>query len=278
MAKPRSLYLTVSGHEIHVTEWGEAEAPAIVMWHGLARTGRDFDTIAARLSSRYRVICPDTIGRGLSSWSENPEADYTLAAYAGHAVAMLEALGIGTCRWVGTSMGGALGMIMAAGPLKGRIERLVINDIGPALNPEAVERIRQYVTAVPDFASITEFEKFLRLVYVSYGRLTDEEWRRMAETSARRRGDGRITVHYDPQVMQVFARHADAYEMWPVYDAIDCPVLTLRGANSDLLLPATAEAMTTRGPRSRLVTVPGCGHAPALNTEEQITVVEDFLM
>lgn len=277
MTAPRSLYLPVAGHELHVAEWGDPAAPAVVMWHGLARTGRDFDTIAATLAPRWRVICPDTIGRGLSSWSSAPDADYTLAAYAAHAAEMLDLLGVATCRWVGTSMGGALGMIAAAGPLRGRIERLVLNDIGPSLNPAAVERIRAYVTMVPDFATMLEFERFLRLVYIPYGRLTDEEWRRMAETSARRRGDGRITVHYDPKVMEVFARHADAYELWPAYDAVACPTLALRGETSDLLLPETFAEMATRGPRARLETIPGCGHAPALNTAEQIGLVADFL-
>jgi pimeloyl-ACP methyl ester carboxylesterase len=274
MTASRSLYLPIAGHEIHVTEWGDPTAPAVVMWHGLARTGRDFDTFAARLADRYRVVCPDTLGRGLSSWSKDPEADYTLGAYAGHALEMLDRLGIGQCRWVGTSMGGALGMIAAAGPLKDRIQRLVLNDIGPSLNPAAVERIRAYVTTVPDFSTITEFETFLRLVYAPYGQMTDEEWRRMAETSIRRRGDGRITVHYDPQVMTVFARHADAYELWPVFEAIECPILALRGENSDLLLAETFDRM---GVKARLITVPGCGHAPALNTPGQMGDVEGFL-
>ncbi|MEW5729080.1 MAG: alpha/beta hydrolase [Pseudomonadota bacterium] len=277
MTAPRSLYLPIAEHELHVTEWGDPAAPAVVMWHGLARTGRDFDTIAAALAQRWRVICPDTIGRGLSSWSADPEADYTLAAYAGHAVEMLDRLGVAACRWLGTSMGGALGMIAAAGPLRDRIERLVLNDIGPSLNPAAVERIRAYVTTVPDFPTMSEFEKFLRLVYQPYGRLTDAEWRRMAETSARRRGDGRITVHYDPKVMEVFARHADAYELWPAYDAVDCPTLALRGENSDLLLPEVFAAMGRRGPKARLETIPGCGHAPALNSPEQIKLIADFL-
>lgn len=277
MTNPRSLYLTIAGHEMHVTEWGDPAAPALVMWHGLARTGRDFDTLARHLSDRWRVIAPDTIGRGMSGWSKTPDDDYTLPAYANHAVELLDQLGVARCSWIGTSMGGALGMIAAAGPLKERIDRLLVNDIGPTLNPEAVARIKAYVTVVPDFATIREFEQLLRVVYAPYGFQTDEEWRRMAETSVRRRGDGRLTVHYDPKVMTVFAAHADAYEMWPVYDAITCPTLVLRGATSDLLLADVAEEMTRRGPRARLVTVPGCGHAPALNVPDQIAVVEEFL-
>ena len=277
MTASRSRYLHVAGHEIHLTEWGDDSAPALVMWHGLARTGRDFDILASHFSGRYRVICPDTIGRGLSGWSTSPQRDYTLAAYMEHALGILEALAIPTMTWIGTSMGGALGILLAAGPLRGRVERLVVNDIGPTLNPAAVERIRAYVTQVPDFATMAEFEAFLRLVYKPYGQLSEAEWRRMAETSARRRDDGRITVHYDPKVMTVFAESAGSYEIWPEWDAISCPVLALRGAESDLLLPEVADEMTRRGPRARLVTVPGCGHAPALNVPSQIGLIDDFL-
>ncbi|CAA7616698.1 Hydrolase or acyltransferase [Candidatus Terasakiella magnetica] len=277
MSSPRSLYLQIGENELHVTEWGDPGAPALIMWHGLARTGRDFDTLAAHLADRYRIICPDTLGRGLSGWSKQPEQDYTLAAYMGHAVLMLDALGIGRCDWIGTSMGGALGMLLAAGPLKERLGKLVMSDVGPKLAPEAVERIRAYVTAMPDFATLREFEAFLRLVYAPFGCLTDAEWRLMAETSARRRDDGRITSHYDPEVMRIFASHTGDYDLWPVYDALSCPTLVLRGETSDLLTPEVADEMTRRGPKARLVTVAGCGHAPPMNTPDQITVVEAFL-
>ncbi|MBI3444685.1 MAG: alpha/beta hydrolase [Magnetospirillum sp.] len=277
MTLSRSRYYAVGGYELHVTEWGDAASPALVMWHGLARTGRDFDILASHFSNRYRVICPDTLGRGLSSWSAAPDTDYTLDAYMIHAERLLDIMGIEGLTWIGTSMGGALGMLLAAGPLRDRIRRLVVNDIGPTLNPAAVERIRSYVTQSPDFAGMAEFEGFLRLVYKPYGQLSDEEWCRMAESSARRRDDGRITVHYDPDVMRVFAASAGAYEIWPAWDAITCPVLALRGAQSDLLLPEVAEEMTRRGPKARLVTVPGCGHAPALNIPAQIRLIDDFL-
>ncbi len=277
MTLSRSRYLSVLGHELHVTEWGDRTAPVLVMWHGLARTGRDFDILAAHFSRTYRVICPDTLGRGLSGWSSSPERDYTLAAYVTHASAILDALGVGNLDWIGTSMGGALGMLLAAGPLKGRMERLVVNDIGPTLNPAAVERIRAYVTRIPRFPNMTAFEDFLRQVYKPYGFMTDEEWRRMAETSSRRCDDGSITVHYDPEVMRVFAATAGDYENWSEYDRVECPTLVLRGTDSDLLLPEVADEMTRRGPKARLVTVPGCGHAPALNVPEQITVIEGFL-
>jgi pimeloyl-ACP methyl ester carboxylesterase len=273
----RSLYLDIYGHEIHVTEWGDTSAPALVMWHGLARTGRDFDTAARHFSSRYRVICPDTLGRGLSGWSTMPDRDYTLDTYADYAIAMLEQLGVDRCKWVGTSMGGLLGMVLAAGPMKRRIERLVINDIGPRPNPVAMTRIRAYVTARPSFANMRELETFLRQIYMPFGALSDPEWRTMTDTSARRRDDGSITVHYDPEIMRVFADQPDGLNYWAAWDGVGCPTLVLRGVNSDVLLPEVAEEMTRRGPGAQLVTVPGCGHAPYLNVPNQIKLVEQFL-
>ncbi|RAU21543.1 alpha/beta hydrolase [Paramagnetospirillum kuznetsovii] len=273
----RSLFLDAYGQEIHVSEWGQPDGPVLVMWHGLARTGRDFDTAARYFSDRYRVLCPDTLGRGLSGWSAMPDRDYTLECYGDHAMAILDQLGVDHCHWLGTSMGGLLGMALAAGKMKRRISRLVINDIGPRPNPAAVTRIRAYVTARPSFANMRDFETFLRQIYLPFGLLSDAEWRDMAETSARRRDDGRITVHYDPEIMRVFADQSDNLHYWPEWDGIDCPTLVLRGENSDVLLPEVAEEMTRRGPGAQLVTVPGCGHAPYLNVAGQLRAVEAFL-
>ncbi|MDO8606644.1 MAG: alpha/beta hydrolase [Phaeospirillum sp.] len=277
MTGRRSYYHEVGGQELHVSEWGAPDAPVLVMWHGLARTGRDFDVAAKHFSSRYRVICPDTIGRGLSSWSRDPNHDYTYDAYTVQAAALLQRLGVERCKWVGTSMGGLLGMMLASGPLKRCVERLVLNDIGPRPNPVAITRIRAYVTARPSFADMRELEVFLRQIYLPFGALSDQEWRSMAETSARRRDDGRITVHYDPEIMRVFADQPDNLNYWPIWDGVVCPTLILRGETSDVLLPEVAEEMTRRGPGGKLVTVPGCGHAPMLNVPSQISVLEAFL-
>ncbi|MBR9970355.1 alpha/beta fold hydrolase [Magnetospirillum sulfuroxidans] len=278
MKNRRSFYLAIAGHEIHVSEWGDPAAPALVMWHGLARTGRDFDTAAAFFADRYRVICPDTIGRGLSSWSTAPDTDYTLPVYCGIAIGLLEALGITSCRWVGTSMGGLIGMALAASDLgRGRIDKLVVNDIGPALNADAVNRIKAYVSMVPEFATMDEFERFLRVVYTPFGQLSDAEWRLMAETSVRRRDNGKLSSHFDPAVMRVFCEQFDGSEAWEMWDAIACPTLALRGAVSDLLLAETATEMTRRGPKPALITVPGCGHAPMLNVPSQLQPVAAFL-
>ncbi len=274
--QPASRYLHCEGREIHFTEWGAGHAETIVAWHGLARTGRDMDAIAAHLSARWHVICPDTLGRGLSQWSPQPAAEYCLAFYEKLALSLLDQLGIAQMHWLGTSMGGAIGLHAAAGPLRGRIRRLVLNDIGPQLAPAAVARIRAYAGSPPAFASLTELEAYFRQIYQPYGWLSDAQWRLLAETSMRRLPDGRVTPHYDPAMVQQFEHHPDDYLQWAAWDTLSLPVLCLRGETSDLLLPETAEAMRTRGPQAVVVTIPGCGHAPALNTPAQYALVERF--
>jgi pimeloyl-ACP methyl ester carboxylesterase len=273
----KSNYLVCEEREIHYTEWGEDHDEVIIAWHGLARTGRDMDDIAAHLSRRFRVICPDTIGRGLSQWSPQPEREYCLDFYARLAGTLLEKLEINECHWLGTSMGGALGIRLAAGALKGRIRRLVLNDIGPQLGAAAVERIRSYAGSPSQFDRVSELEQYFRTIYRPYGRLSDEQWRRLTETSTRRTAEGKVTPHYDPKMALQFVHHPRDYDQWEAYDAIEVPTLCLRGETSDLLLPETADEMRRRGPRAVVVTIAGCGHAPALNVPDQFGLVERFL-
>jgi pimeloyl-ACP methyl ester carboxylesterase len=272
-----SRYLVCGDHEIHYTEWGAANGEAVIAWHGLARTGRDMDELASHLSSRYRVICPDTIGRGLSEWSRAPEKEYCFEVYGRIAVALADQLGVREAHWVGTSMGGALGMHLAAGPLKGRIRRLVLNDVGPKLGDVAVQRILAYAGTPSQFDRVTELEQYFRTVYKPFGWLSDEQWRRLTETSTRRTPEGRVAPHYDPKMVLQLVHHLADYDLWDAYDAIDVPTLCLRGETSDLLLPETAEEMRSRGPRAVVVTVAGCGHAPALNVPDQLQLIERFL-
>lgn len=276
----QSRYLRCEGREIHVTEWGmhhPAGTPTVVAWHGLARTGRDMDDIAAHLAQRYRVLCPDTIGRGLSQWSNLPDEEYCLAFYVRQAQSLLDQMQVSDCLWLGTSMGGAIGLHAAAGRLHGRIRRLVLNDIGPELAASAVERIRTYAGQPEAFATVGELEQYFRTIYKPYGWMSDAQWRRLTETSVRRLPDGRVTPHYDPAMVRQFELHPQDYDQWDAWDRLDIPVLVLRGQDSDLLLPEVAEAMRIRGPRAVVVTMPGCGHAPALNTPEQYGLVERFL-
>lgn len=275
--EPASRYATVEGRELHYTEWGAQHRETVLAWHGLARTGRDMDDIAAHLAQRWRVICPDMLGRGLSQWSPQPEAEYCLAFYAKLAAALADHLRLERFHWLGTSMGGAVGTLAAATVLRGRIERLVLNDNGPELDTAALARIRAYAGRPPAFATVSELERYFREVYRPFGELSEAQWRRLAETSVRRLPDGRVTPHYDPAMVQQFEHHPDDYALWDAWDRLDLPVLCLRGAESDLLPRATAEAMRSRGPRAVVVEIPGCGHAPALNTPEQFALVERFL-
>jgi pimeloyl-ACP methyl ester carboxylesterase len=235
------------------------------------------DELAAHLSSRYRVICPDTIGRGLSQWSAEPQREYCLEFYGRLALSLMEQLDIGECCWVGTSMGGAVGIRLAAGALKGRLRRLVLNDIGPKIADAALERIKAYAGKPPQFERVSELEQYFRAIYKPYGWLSDEQWRRLTETSTRRLPDGRVTPHYDPNMVLQFVHHPHDYDQWPQYDAIEAPTLCLRGESSDLLLPEVADEMKRRGPRAEVVSVTGCGHAPALNVPDQLNLVERFL-
>ncbi|TPW28147.1 alpha/beta fold hydrolase [Pararhizobium mangrovi] len=276
--QPRSTYTEAAGYEIHVTEWGELDRPALLLWHGLARTGRDFDETASALAETHFVLCPDTIGRGLSSWAK-PE-EYNPAVYVQIALALLDAYAVTRFSFVGTSMGGIIGMLLASGPAKGRINRLVLNDIAPVLDPKALKRIGTYVAAPPAFDRVSAFEAWLRETYAPFGPNTDAFWRRMAETSVRRLPDGRLTVHYDPAIAEGFAALDDDAEgdLWAQYDAITAPTLVFRGADSDLLPAGVADEMRVRGPRPRIHTLPGIGHAPTLANDEQIGLLKDFLV
>ena len=280
-----SNYATCAGREIHFTEWGARHRPTVIAWHGLARTGRDMDELAQSLCDRFRVICPDTLGRGYSQWSPEPAREYCLAFYARLAAELFEQLGIERAHWVGTSMGGAIGTVCAGGLLQPqlarRIRSLVLNDSAPRLAQTAIERIQSYAGDPPAFATMAELEAFFRRVYQPYGWLSDAQWRRLTETSTRRLPDGRVTPQYDPAMVRQFVDHPRDYEVWEHYDRICIPVLLLRGAESDLVLPEAAAEMMARGPGvlglTRVVEVPGCGHAPALNVPEQLGQVRMFI-
>lgn len=284
--QPVSRYIECAGREIHVSEWGAEHARTVVAWHGLARTGRDMDELAAHLAGRgFRVVCPDTIGRGFSQWSPDPGNEYQLSFYARLAADLFDRLGIAQAHWVGTSMGGAIGMVCASGlvqpQLKRRILGLVLNDNAPQLAAAAIERIKAYAGNPPSFDTMAQLEAFFRQVYKPYGFLSDAQWRRLTETSTRRLPDGRVTPHYDPAMVRQFTDHPDDYALWPHYDAIEVPVLCLRGADSDLVLVGTTREMLVRGPgargMARVVEVAGCGHAPALNVPEQLALVTSFI-
>ena len=258
-------------------DWGAAgAAPTVVCVHGLTRNGRDFDHLARVLAEDRRVICPDIAGRGLSDPLTDPQ-HYALPTYVGHMVQLLSRLGLDEVDWVGTSMGGLIGMGVAAMEAS-PIRRLVLNDVGPFLPKAALERINTYLGLDLRFASLDALEAHLREIHAGFGPLTDAEWRHLAEHSAARREDGRFGLNYDQRLGQPMTTGPiEDIDLWPVWDQIRCPVLVLRGIDSDLLLPATAAEMTRRGPKAEVVEVDGTGHAPALMAKDQIAIVSAWL-
>jgi pimeloyl-ACP methyl ester carboxylesterase len=259
-------------------EWGDPKNPEVVVCvHGLTRNGRDFDRLAQALAGHYRVICPDVVGRGRSDWLQDSAA-YGFPQYIADMLVLLARLDTEHVHWVGTSMGGLIGMFMAAmggSPIK----RLVLNDVGPRITGESLRRIGEYVGRSPDFDNIAAAEAYLRQVNAPFGKLSDADWRHLTEHSVRAREDGRFVMCYDPAIGQPFRQSfvLGDVDLWPVYDRIMCPVLLTRGAESDLLDDDTARAMTERGPRASRVDFPAVGHAPMFMDEAQIATVRSFL-
>lgn len=264
-------------------EWGDATAPrTVVCVHGLTRNGRDFDVLATALAAAgWRVVAPDVPGRGRSEWLRRPE-DYNYVFYLAALAALVGRLAVDAVDWIGTSMGGLIGIMLAAQPGT-PIRRLVLNDVGPFVPKAALERIASYVGQDPRFDDLPAVEAYLRRVHAPFGTLTDAQWRHLAAHSAAPAGDGRLRLHYDPAIAQAFkAAPPEDVNLWPVWDAVAWPTLVLRGAASDLLPAETADEMTRRGLAGtrgvvRLRTIAAAGHAPALMAADQIAIVRDFL-
>jgi pimeloyl-ACP methyl ester carboxylesterase len=272
--------LNLGPHGFHRTqyyEWGAPDNPRVVMCvHGLTRNGRDFDVLAQALSADFRVLCPDVVGRGASDWLAHHQ-DYGYPQYLADMAALIARSGAEQVCWVGTSMGGLIGLMLAAQP-RTPIARLVINDIGPLVPKAALERIAQYAGKAQRFADETAVETYLRTVHAPFGPLTAAQWQHLARHSARRQSDGSLTLAYDPAIAHAFSGKLDDVVLWPLWDALRCPTLVLRGRQSDLLGHETALEMTQRGPRAHLREFDGVGHAPALMAEDQVEAVRAFLL
>jgi pimeloyl-ACP methyl ester carboxylesterase len=260
-------------------ERGEASAPPVVCVHGLTRNGRDFDALADALAGSYRVICPDLPGRGHSDWLDDPmlyQAQHYVTALA-HLLAWVGC----DVAWVGTSLGGICGMVIAA--MDGSpINRLVLNDVGPFIPAEALSRVRDYLLASGDspmmsrFPDVEAIERHLRIIHAPFGPLSDEQWAQLARNSARALPDGRFTMHYDPRVAEPLRGHDPIdVDMWPLWDRIRVPRLVIRGATSDILLPETFARMAASG--AEAFEVPETGHAPALVDPLQTEAIRSFL-
>jgi pimeloyl-ACP methyl ester carboxylesterase len=278
LPRERSL-ASLSPHGFHRVvwhEWGDPANPRVVVCvHGLTRTGRDFDVLGEALAPTHRVLAPDMPGRGRSEWLADPH-DYAFPTYLTALTALIAASGAQSVDWVGTSMGGLLGMVMAA-QRNSPVARLVVNDVGPAIEAASIERIRSYVGQDPTFASYEEIDRYVRAISAPFGPHDEAQWRHLVGTMVRQRDDGRWGLIYDPGIAVPFREAAAPADLWPVWDAIRCPTLLLRGADSDLLSRDTALAMTARGPRPTLVEFPGVGHAPTLLAPDQVDAVVAFL-
>jgi pimeloyl-ACP methyl ester carboxylesterase len=271
-------------HRMAYWEWAGpgANAPVLVCVHGLSRQGRDFDSLAENLSTHYRVICPDVVGRGRSDWLRNP-AFYQVPNYVADMVTLVARLDVEQVDWFGTSMGGLIGLGLAAQP-GSPVRRLVLNDVGPALRYEALVRIGSYLGQPMSFASEAEGADYLWSISQGFGPHTAEQWARLSQPMFKPAEGGRLALHYDPMIAAPFKGITEAVAqageaaLWAAYDALRCPTLLLRGAQSDLLSAETAQAMTERGPRARLQVFEGVGHAPMLLQAEQIQPVREFLL
>lgn len=264
-------------HRMVYSEWGERDNPKVLVCvHGLSRNGRDFDDLARAMKCEYRVICPDVVGRGRSDWLRDP-ADYGVAQYMADMMALIARLDVETVHWLGTSMGGLIGMALASLE-KTPITRLLLNDVGPVISAESIRRIGDYIGRAPTFDTFADAEKYIRLVSAPFGALTDVQWRSLTESNLRRNADGRMEMCYDPAIVESFRRATVAGEidLWPIYDRISCPTLVVRGKHSDLLTVETVQAMAARGPRPNVIEVPGVGHAPMFMDEAQIAIVRAF--
>ena len=280
-------------HRMAYWQWGDPDAGhVIVCAHGLSRQGRDFDVLAQALvagaGAAVRIVCPDVVGRGQSEWLKDPMG-YQIPSYAGDMLALLAQLKPTILDWVGTSMGGLIGMVICGQPglpLPVPVRKLVLNDVGPTIQWQALQRIGQYLGNAPRFASLEQAAQAMWVISTGFGPHTPEQWLALSRHMVKPMDDaqGGVALHYDPAIAVPFrtvtqesAAQGEA-ALWQLYDNIQAATLLLRGANSDLLSHETALAMTQRGPKARLVEFEGVGHAPTLIAPDQVHAVADYLL
>lgn len=268
----------VNALEVAVRIWHPEAPRTVIAWHGLARHGGDFADFARELGPEWRVLAPDTPGRGLSSWSSTPSCHYVYSHYMTIAAAVMDHFGLERAPWVGTSMGGLLGMLLAAEPESAaRIERLVLNDVGPELAPEGLAELASYFGVPHRFLRFSDLEAELRHHYAGFGIEGDDAWRRLALDSARRLPDGSWTYHFDPRIAEQFV-HDTPRDTWSDWAAIRCPLMVVRGRHSPLLKAESVTRMAEAQPGLVSHEVPGCGHAPMLDRRDQVAPIAAFLV
>jgi pimeloyl-ACP methyl ester carboxylesterase len=264
-------------HRVAYREWGHASQETVMCVHGLTRNNRDFDPLAAALSTRFHVVCPDLVGRGASDWLTDP-SDYHLAQYNIDLTVLCARFGLEQVDWVGTSLGALCGMSLA-GIENSPIRRLVVNDIAPDVPMAAIRRVSRYLSVRYRFQNLEEVEAHLRETYEGFGPMADADWRRMARTSAVTAEDGGLRLRFDPEVGRNFRNYwlLTHFHLWKFWDRIRCPILILRGTNSDFLTDPLLEQMVRRQPEAKVIEFNGIGHVPTLNVPEQIDPVVAWL-
>ena len=270
-------------HRMAYKEWGDGANPNVLICvHGVTRVSDDFDTLALALSDKYRIICPDVVGRGRSDWLPNPQL-YQIPQYVSDMVTLLARLDVETVDWLGTSMGGLIGMGLAS-MSKNPIRKLILNDVGPALNFDAIVRIGEFIGQDVRFDTFDEAAAYIREVSLSFGPHSEAQWHKLASDVLKQNKDGKWIRHYDlslsipvKAITPEFAAAGQAM-LWAAYDMVKCQTLLLRGSESDLLTKEAAQEMTARGPRASLLEIAGVGHAPTFVQAEQIDIVKNFLL
>lgn len=264
-------------HKLAYTEWGNTNNSSVLICaHGLTRNKRDFDIIAEHLSSDYRVICYDFAGRGDSDWLNN-KLDYNYAQYVVDAMVIISRTGVEKVTWLGTSMGGLLGMMLASMD-KSPIKRLILNDVGPFVSKQALVRIADYVGRPPAYNNADELECYIRITYAGLGDLSHNNWKHLLKYGQRELEDGSLTLNYDPDISQAFTKiPLDDINLWALWGLIKQPCLVIRGQQSDLLSADTVELMTTTGPCAEYAVIENAGHAPGLMDENQLNIISNWL-
>jgi pimeloyl-ACP methyl ester carboxylesterase len=277
-------------HRMAYWQWGDAKCDHVILCaHGLSRQGRDFDVLAQALCDaapgKFRIVCPDVVGRGKSEWLKDPMG-YQIPQYAADMVALINQLQPKTLDWVGTSMGGLIGMVICGQPnlpLPVQVRKLILNDVGPAIEWQALQRIGQYLGKSGQFDTVQQAADAMWAISSSFGPHTAEQWLALSQAMVKPSGTG-YTLHYDPAFAIPFASATEESTkqgeamLWALYDNIKAKTLITRGAKSDLLSAATAHAMTLRGPKAQLIEFAGVGHAPTFIAPDQVKVAVDFLL
>ncbi|AMG29003.1 alpha/beta hydrolase [Grimontia hollisae] len=279
MSEMLHQYPVINEREIHVRAWNPEGGETVFCWHGLARNSIDFIELGNALASKgYRVIAPDTLGRGLSQWAEEPKVEYSYANYVTMALKLMDFYCCDKVHWVGTSMGGLMGMLIAASDENAdKIATLVLNDIGPEVPADALERIVSYVQTPVSFKRYNEISQYLQSLYQPFGPHTCQQWHTMISASVRRLGNGDYTTHYDPDILAQYDPDTPPINLWRQFDRLDIPLMLMHGLHSDVLTKGIVKKMREMQPDMAVNYYLGCGHAPNLFYPSYRHDVEQFI-